>query len=334
MRIYCEAKCETCVHALGRVRNVFDHEQETYMCDRCRKVYFCEAGIGKRYDEQTGKLVMLYCLDCDYPLVKRRLDKALMEKIKFIRFIAGEVPPINYLTNIVIGDLRYTEVSEEDSRLKAMLTEGQEYYIKSKIEALEKSQAIDVDLIITYARFIGFSNDFLESIKNFSLLELLEKFSELYPSFIETLYRILIERNYTTDLDFQLAFLANFKKEHPNTKIHFPTEEEREIAPVDIWLQEEGKEDRWAIVRNLNVDLKEYQDLITPVLSLPPTVFANVREIYVVSRSFSWNAILFHQKYSKILPTIYEEGTAGEKKRKEIPIFLYIDTKDGFEKVS
>lgn len=312
MKMSCEATCAKCYLAGGRRQEFPDPNAKVWFCQNCRKVFFCEIGLGRGFD-YSGNTVYS-CPHCSTSLGKEEIDKILIAK--------GGAPAKSTESQDVYQKTMKGRWSESSSSDVSVTT-------AAKISELSDFKGLTIPLLKNIAQNHKIQNKTLDKLEKraTSSRDFLTGLGGQSPELIAFLFSVL-KRQESLSHSLQTRF-AVFCAEDMAQKFHAI-----EIAPFsgnptyNLRLIDSDSKEIWVYTLDENVDVDNLESYVQRVLQTDFLDYPFVREIFLVARSFSFMAKGMLKKYQSAI-----SGAHDHHQTFSLPIVLWqpIPNRFGFQ---
>ncbi len=341
MDLLCEAECLTCVAREGRLRR-YNPNSKVFYCPECHKTYFCEVGIHKEFLPELRHR----CPNCRTMMIYTTMKTVLEQKLDHARSLGVSVysiEDISPLKNIIaphslLEQMMHQRVLElaETSTLRM---ESTEIETSSMIEAITELDGIDSLLLLDILQVLGMPLADVSSATPVD--EICQLLAERNPKALTMLFDIFIRNAVEIHprgllIRFALSIKQNlrnvtFVRLHPVETEFLPfvsaivNYRENSDENAELW-------ESWVIYfESPIVDLEHLNEIITPLMSQPPALYASLKEVHLVAREFSWMVQQMLSRYGKI--KVRRNPEDPDSSEDEVPIRLWVPHADKFREV-
>ncbi|MFW9780431.1 MAG: hypothetical protein ACFFE8_16440 [Candidatus Heimdallarchaeota archaeon] len=310
MKMSCEATCATCYLPGGRRQEFPDPNAHVWFCRSCRKVFFCEIGLGR-----AGEAIYS-CPHCSVSVEMEEIDKILIAKGRVPAKTTESYDVYQKTMKSLWGNLENSDVSVT---------------ISAQVSELCDFKGLTIPLLKNLALNFQVERKILQNMerKSDSACDFLSGLGVHSPELIAFLFSALKRQESLPNA--LLTRFAIFCAEHKARE--FST---IEIAPFsgysnyDLRLIVRDREEVWVYVLDEDLDLDNLEAFIKRIFQIDFLNHPLVRRVYLVAQSFSYLAKGMLKKHQSAI-----SGAFGYKQTFVLPITLWqpISNKFGFRSV-
>ncbi len=203
---------------------------------------------------------------------------------------------------------------------------------ESLINEISKIEGLDSLLLLDILQVLGMPLADVTSVA--TVPEICQVLAERNPKALTMLFDIIIRNaveihprglliKYAVYLK-QSRMDVSFVRLHPVEKDFLPF--------VSGLIIHKDNLESWVIYfDNPVVDLDHLNEIITPLMSQPPALYASLKEVHLLAREFSWMVQQMMTRYSKI--KVRREPDDPESPEDEVPIRLWVPHTDRFREL-
>ncbi len=335
MEILCEAECITCVARDGRLRS-YNPISKVFYCEECHKVYFCEVGIHKEFIPE-----MRYrCPNCRSIMVYTTMKTVLERKIDHARSLGVSVYNIEQfspLRNIIAPHSLLEEMMQQRSLVATTEVTSRgvptsEIQSDSLIFELLKIEGLDSLLLLDILQVLG--TPLTDVTSAAEVPEILQLLAERNPEALTKLFDIMIRNAIEIHpRGLLMKFALYLKQVLPDVGFIRLHPVEKDFLPfVSSLIIHKDNLESWVIYFDTPiVDLDHLNEIITPLMSQPPALYASLKEVHLLGREFSWMVQQMMVRYGKI--TVRRDLDDEEATEDEVPIRLWVPHAERFREL-
>ena len=284
MKIACAAKCEKCYHEKGR-RQDLDENDLVFFCTSCKRVYLCEIGLARIGHDY-------YCPFDNTVVVHEEVDKSIIKKKGILGKSASSSEEMYHK---LVGS---TKRKDKKSSLTA--------YHHSKISELNDIEGLSSKLLLEIAKLFNASNirDYAKIKSRKEFLSRLGNDNEKIIDFLYSTLFLLEDLPNALKIRF-LIFAQSILPEDHTIELDNPSQ------GCDIVFTDKNGYETWVYVADEALDLHNIEDITRSATQVDFKDYPLVRNIYFVSKKFSYVAKGMIKKYQSAFTGIEEIKTDG-----------------------
>ncbi|MHA1974539.1 MAG: hypothetical protein ACTSW1_16185 [Candidatus Hodarchaeales archaeon] len=259
--------------------------EKIFFCQNCKRKYFCDVGLGRTYDGFNNTVYT--CPYCNKQLILEEVDKIIIS--------------------------RDIKVSSTDGGRTVTKLE------KSQISELCDIKGLTPNIVREFSEKF-FDLQLKEKEDNEDVYDLLIQVASFDDKTIELFYNALFRSDYSKrELLLQFSVFATELISEPITlELANTSEDEYDLKIID-----KSKKEIWVFVSEKDMDLKNLELFAQKVFGIDFKSHSEIKEIFIISRSFSYMSKQIIAKYQQALTAVDEESKDTDEFWRSLRIRLW-----------